>query len=267
MYQYKRSDPKVLPQGASGSGSLQLLHKIGNSASLEYTAPTIQRIRLTINDYGNWFDASGIIHEDIEIDLHRLCPGAVYDTDMHTITLPNGSMSVMTIPADEEEGPEYTESGRGYILSSSTLKNRRYRYLSSKLQSAKLPPKKDWAKRYNAHHIIPNEVVRDHIKPSDTNPYNDPWNCIMLPNLRKASARNDAFVYKGKSGNKHLTKPLHANHPNYNQKTAKYIARKLNKDDDDTTKLEKAKELAITIRSAIHRNTKSPQIRLDDMRF
>ena len=279
MSQLKDSHLKPQTQQILSRSPLQAFHSLGNSAGLKLLSSTeqsaqpvmvIQRIKLTINSDGEWVDDSGEVYSHIDIDLSRLCPGAVYDTDQGTVTLPSGE--TLTISASDQEDedsddPEYAEPERGYILSPGTLKGRRYRYLSGKsMRTTTLPRQQDWAKYYNPHHIIPNEVVRDNIQPDDPDPYNDAWNCIMLPTLSKVRARA-AFPYKGKSGNKDTTKPLHANHPNYNYRVSRHITRSLKSSDDDTAKLNKAQSLATVIRAKIRMNTRTPQIKLDDMDF
>ena len=279
MSQLKDSYLKPQTQQSLSRSPLQAFHSLGNSAGLKLLSSTeqsaqpemvIQRIKLTVNSEGDWVDESGEIHSDIDIDLSQLRPGAVYDTDQGTVTLPSGETLTISVSDQEDEDSddsEYTESEGGYILSPGTLKRRRYRYLSSKpMRTTALPSQQDWAKNYNPHHIIPNEVVRDNIQPDDPNPYNDAWNCIMLPNLSKVRARA-AFPYKGKSGNKDTTKPLHANHPNYNYRVSRHMTRSLKSSDDDSAKLNKAQSLATVIRAKIHMNTRTPQIKLDDMPF
>lgn len=276
MVQYKDICPKIKTHKNLSLNPLQAFHMLGNSTGLDLVFPSaqvsqsvIQRIKYTMNDSGDWEDDDGEIHSEIDNERDELRPGAVYDTDTGRVTLPDGNGFFLSVSDEEEsdsEDPEYVKPERDYILSPRILRDRRYHYLSGKMRSTALPSKKDWAKNYNAHHIIPNEVVRDNIKPRDVSPYNEAWNCIMLPNLSKVRT-GALFKYKGKSGNKDNEKPLHANHPNYNYRVSQYVIQEIKNSDSDAEKQRKAEDLADRIRILIHQNTGLPQVKLDDIEF
>lgn len=224
-------------------------------------------------------------------------PGTVWDTETLKVTLDGRIIGQYIYPdvdfiydhmdytvdeeeesdvdaeSDDDDEPYIPLSDRPrsdrYILSYDALRRRRYRYLQDKHHLAPVshafPDMAHWAEGYNPHHIIPNEAVRDTIQPDYTDPYNDAWNCIMLPNISSST-----FSYHGKSGQKERLLPLHSGHKKYNARVTALLKRTLPSIEhhSDEQKLAAAKEVAGTIRGLIHQAAGTAgQIRLDDMMF
>lgn len=70
---------------------------------------------------------------------------------------------------------------------------------------AKVKIKKDYLKGYQAHHIIPVEVIKEYVEESEYEFYNQDWNCLMVAEY------GDAIIHSG-------------SHPRYNEFVEKFIA-------------------------------------------
>lgn len=104
------------------------------------------------------------------------------------------------LPRKKEEREDYDMCGRPRNLNSAKLKNIFLKKFKGEtgLTASQRAIRTEYFQSFQAHHIVPVEVIQEYSDSVDYNFYNQDWNCLMIPSY------GDAIIHNG-------------SHPQYNE--------------------------------------------------